>query len=346
MPPNNNNAGLRTAVLLPCYNEGPAITSVVQTFREVLPDADIYVYDNNSTDNTAANARAAGAIVRNERPQGKGHVVRRMFADIEADIYVLADGDGTYDATSASSMIEKLVSENADMVVGVRTHGGNPLAYRFGHLFGNRFLTATVRELFNSDFRDILSGYRVMSRRFVKSFPALASGFEIETMLTIHALDLRLPYSEIECRYTERQEGTASKLSTFRDGVRILGTIVLLYKEYHPFRFFFVLSSLLALTALALGIPVIVEFVETGLVPRVPTAILSTGLMVLAGIGLTAGLILDTVSRGRREIKRLHYQALPSVQHVLNPGQITGTTKKSRAPKPGRALLVRARNDV
>jgi len=328
--PKKEYASLKTAVLLPCYNEGPVIAGVIKAFRAALPDARIFVYDNNSTDNTAANARAAGAIVRRESLQGKGHVVRRMFADVEADIYLLADGDGTYDATQAPSMIGRLIEDNVDMVIGVRTHGNNPRAYRFGHIFGNRFFTATVHELFDSDFRDILSGYRVMSRRFVKSFPALASGFEIETMLTIHTLDLLLPYTEVDCPYVERKQGTVSKLNTYFDGVRILGTIVLLFKEYHPFRFFFMLSALLVLTSLVLGIPVIIEFVETGLVPRVPTAILSTGLMVLAGIGVTCGLILDTVSRARREIKRLHYQSLPSIHEVLHGRQTTAGTARKR----------------
>lgn len=308
---------MNTAVLLPCHNEGPVIAQVIKDFRAALPQAVIYVYDNNSTDDTVANASAAGAIVRCEPMQGKGHVVRRMFADVEADIYVLADGDGTYDASIAPRMIDLLKNENLDMVVGTREQGNNPRTYRFGHVFGNRFLTATVGKLFKSRFQDILSGYRVMSRRFVKSFPALASGFEIETMLTIHTLDLRLPYTEVECPYFERQESTTSKLNTMRDGIRILGTIMLLYKEYHPFRFFGYLSSLLVLTSLVLGIPVVIEYLETGLVPRVPTAILATGLMVLAGIGLTCGLILDSVSRERREIKRLHYQSFPSIQEVI-----------------------------
>lgn len=313
----SQSVSLNTAVLLPCHNEGPVIAQVVKSFRAALPEADIYVYDNNSTDDTVANALAAGAIVRREPMQGKGNVVRRMFADVEADIYVLADGDGTYDTSIAPRMIDLLKNESLDMVVGTRAQQNNVRSYRFGHVFGNRFLTATVGKLFKSRFRDILSGYRVMSRRFVKSFPALASGFEIEAMLTIHTLDLRLPYAEVECAYFERQDSTASKLNTLRDGTRILGTIMLLYKEFHPFRFFGYLSGLLVLISLALGIPVVIEYLETGLVPRVPTAILASGLMVLAGIGLTCGLILDSVSRGRREIKRLHYQSFPSVQEVI-----------------------------
>lgn len=335
MPAKESNpklpAGLRIAVLLPCYNEGPVIAGVVKTFRAVLPDVDIYVYDNNSTDDTATNARVAGALVRRETAQGKGHVVRRMFSDIDADIYVLADGDGTYDPSVAPRMIEMLIADRLDMVVGVRTHGDNADAYRFGHVAGNRFLTATVRHLFDSHFRDILSGFRVMSYRMVKSFPALASGFEIETMLTIHTLDMRLPYGEIECRYVERTSSTASKLRTVRDGTRILGTIALLYKEFHPFRFFSLLSGLLIVTSLLLGIPVIVEYVETSLVPRVPTAILSTGLMVLAGIGVTCGLILDSVSRSRREIKRLHYQSLSATRNTGGNGTAdTAETRRER----------------
>lgn len=313
---------LNTAVLLPCHNEGPVIAQVIKSFRAALPEASIYVYDNNSTDDTVANAMAAGAIVRHESTQGKGNVVRRMFADVEADIYVLADGDGTYDASIAPSMIDLLKNESLDMVVGTRAQEKNARSYRFGHVFGNRFLTATVGKLFKSRFRDILSGYRVMSRRFVKSFPALASGFEIEAMLTIHTLDLRLPYAEVECDYFERQGSTTSKLNTLRDGARILGTIMLLYKEFHPFRFFGYLSGLLVLTSLTLGIPVVIEYIETGLVPRVPTAVLASGLMVLAGIGLTCGLILDSVSRGRREIKRLHYQSFPSIQEAIAAGVV------------------------
>ena len=248
---------------------------------------------------------------------------------------MLADGDGTYDTNIAPRMIDLLKNENLDMVVGTRAQGNNPRTYRFGHVFGNRFLTATVSKLFKSRFHDILSGYRVMSRRFVKSFPALASGFEIEAMLTIHTLDLRLPYAEIECPYFERQESTASKLNTLRDGMRILGTIMLLYKEFHPFRFFGYLSGLLVLISLVLGIPVVIEYLETGLVPRVPTAILATGLMVLAGIGLTCGLILDSVSRERREIKRLHYQSFPSIQEVSAERAIKlGTSNTVSRSKP------------
>lgn len=298
------------AVLLPCYNEGPVIGVVVRAFRQALPDARIYVYDNNSTDDTAAQAQAAGAAVCRETRQGKGHVVRRMFADVEADVYVLADGDGTYDAAQAPAMLRKLVEEQLDMVVGVRVHGDDHRAYRRGHVFGNRLLTGTLGRLFDSPFRDILSGYRVMSRRFVKTFPALASGFEVETMLTVHALELRLPHGEVDTVYSSRSADTASKLNTVRDGIRILATIVLLYKEIHPFRFFGSGAIVMVGASLAFGVPVILEFMQTGLVERVPTAILATGLMVLGAISLTCGLVLDSVARGRREIKRLHYQAM------------------------------------
>lgn len=298
------------AVLLPCHDEGPAIGEVVHAFRRALPDARVYVYDNNSTDDTVAQATAAGAIIGREMRQGKGHVVRRMFADVEADVYVLADGDGTYDAAQAPAMLRKLVEEQLDMVVAVRVHGDDPRVYRPGHVFGNRLLTGTLGRLFGSPFRDILSGYRVMSRRFVKTFPALASGFEIETMLTVHALELRLPHGEVDSLYSSRTAATASKLNTVRDGIRILATIVLLYKEIHPFRFFGSGAVFLVGASLAFGLPVILEFTRTGLVERVPTAILATGLMVLGAISLTCGLVLDSVSRGRREIKRLHYQAM------------------------------------
>lgn len=321
----------RIAVLLPCYNEGPVIAGVVHAFRLALPECDVYVYDNASTDGTAEQARSAGAIVRREMQQGKGHVVRRMFADIEADIYVLADGDGTYDASMAPRMIQLLLDDNLDMVVGARVHGDNARAYRFGHVFGNQFLTATVGKLFESRFRDILSGYRVMSRRLVKSFPALASGYEIEAMLTIHTLDLRLPHAEVDCAYSERGKNTASKLKTVRDGFRILGTIALLFKEFHPLRFFGMLALLLVAAALAFGVPIVIEFAETRLVPRFPTAILASALMVLSGISLTCGLILDSVARSRREIKRLHYQSLLSVREALGVAKEYGESRPSGA---------------
>ena len=298
----------RVAVLVPCYNEEAAITQVVEQFRKALPAAVIYVYDNNSKDGTAAAARTAGAIVGVETRQGKGHVVCRMFADIEADIYVLVDGDATYDAPSASTMIEKLVGENLDMVVAARVDQEQD-AYRLGHRSGNRLLTWFVAEVFGSAFSDILSGYRIFSRRFVKSFPALSSGFEIETELTIHALELGMPTGEVKTPYYARAAGSASKLNTWRDGLRILWTILQLYRGERPLRFFGVIAVMLAALAIVLAAPVVVTFLEQGVVPRLPTAILSTGLMLLACLALTSGLVLDTVTRGRRELKRLAYLA-------------------------------------
>lgn len=301
--------GPRVAVLIPCYNEAEAISAVVRDFAATLPEATVYVYDNNSTDDTKARARDAGAIVRTETFQGKGNVVRRMFADIEAEVYVLVDGDGTYDAASARSMVDELLAESLDMVNGARVPVATA-AFRPGHVFGNRLLTGTVAMIFGDKIRDMLSGYRVMSRRFVKSFPALASGFETETELTVHALELRLPVAEAPTPYRDRPAGSHSKLHTFRDGFRILRTIFMLVKEERPMQFFSGIASILFIAALALGWPVVTEFIETGLVPRFPTAILATGLILLAFISFVAGLILDTVTLGRREIKRLHYLGL------------------------------------
>lgn len=299
----------RVAVLIPCYNEAEAIAAVVRDFASSLPEASIYVYDNNSTDETKSRARDAGAIVRTEAFQGKGNVVRRMFADIEAEVYVLVDGDGTYDASSARSMVDELLAESLDMVNGARVPVATA-AFRPGHVFGNHLLTRTVAMIFGNRIRDMLSGYRVMSRRFVKSFPALASGFETETELTVHALELRLPTSEVPTPYRDRPMGSQSKLHTFRDGFRILRTIFMLVKEERPLQFFSLIAAVLFATATALGWPLVTQFLETGLVPRFPTAILATGLMVLAFISLVAGLILDTVTLGRREMKRLHYLGL------------------------------------
>jgi glycosyltransferase involved in cell wall biosynthesis len=297
---------LETAVLIPCLNEAGGIAQVVKAFRAALPDATIYVYDNASVDDTAAVAAAAGAEVRREPLRGKGNVVRRMFADIEADIFVMVDGDGTYDASSAPAMIEKLRSGHLDMVCGKRVESGDN-AYRSGHRFGNRLLTGLVATIFGDRLSDILSGYRVLSRRFVKSFPALSSGFEIETELTVHALDLRAPVAEVATPYGNRSAGTASKLNTYRDGFRILRVIARLFKEERPFAFFSWIALALAATSVVLAVPLITTFLETGLVPRVPTAILSTGLMLVAVLSFACGLILDTVTRGRRELKRMHY---------------------------------------
>jgi len=303
---------MRIAVLVPCFNEEAAVASVVSSFHKALPSALVYVYDNNSKDRTAEVARAAGAEVRNERRQGKGHVVRRMFADIDADVYVLVDGDATYDAPSAPGMIERLMNDHLDMVVGSRVDQ-EQAAYRRGHRAGNWLLTSFLSTVFGQAFTDILSGYRVFSRRFVKSFPVLSDGFEIETELTVHALELAMPVAEIETPYYARPEGSVSKLNTWRDGFRILGTILKLYRSEKPLRFFTIIGLFLALVAIGLAIPLAVTYLEEGLVPRVPTAILSTGLMIVAVLSVSSGLVLDTVTRGRREMKLLAYLAQPPV---------------------------------
>jgi glycosyltransferase involved in cell wall biosynthesis len=303
---------LRVAVLVPCFNEEAAIGTVVADFRKALPQAQIFVYDNNSRDRTAEIARAAGAEVRSERRQGKGHVVRRMFADVDADIYVLVDGDATYDAPGAPRMIEALVNDHLDMVVGVRIDQ-SAAAYRRGHRTGNRMLTGFLSAVFGHAFRDILSGYRVFSRRFVKSFPVLSDGFEIETELSVHALELALPVGEIETPYYARPEGSVSKLNTWRDGFRILGTILRLYRSEKPLRFFTGIGVVLALISIVLAIPIIITFIEEGVVPRLPTAVLSTGLMIVAMLSVSSGLVLDTVTRGRREMKLLAYLSQPAI---------------------------------
>jgi glycosyltransferase involved in cell wall biosynthesis len=297
---------MRVAVLVPCFNEEAAVATVVADFRKALPSATIYVYDNNSSDRTATAAREAGAEVRGERRQGKGHVVRRMFADVDADVYVLVDGDATYDAPSAPRMIEKLVDDHLDMVVGLRVDQVQA-AYRPGHRTGNRMLTGFLSSVFGQAFKDILSGYRVFSRRFVKSFPVLSDGFEIETELTVHALELAMPVAEIETPYYARPEGSVSKLNTWRDGFRILGTILKLYRSEKPLRFFTVIGLFLAVVSIGLAIPVIITYLEQGIVPRLPTAVLSTGLMIVAVLSISSGLVLDTVTRGRREMKLLAY---------------------------------------
>ncbi len=293
------------AVLLPCYNEAMTIAAVVGEFRQVLPGAKIYVYDNNSTDGTAERAAAAGAIVRHEPYQGKGNVVRRMFADVEADIYVLADGDSTYDARAVGKLIAGLVDHTADMAVGVRVGGGH--AFRPGHRAGNRAFNWVVAHLFGSAFTDILSGYRVMSRRFAKSFPAASSGFEIETELSIHALDLRLVTVEIPLPYGERPENSRSKLSTYKDGLRILAKIAMMYRALRPMQFYGTLAAVLFTAGLGLGAPVVVTFIESGMVPRLPTAILAASLVQIAFLSLCCGVIIDAVSDTRRELKRMRY---------------------------------------
>ncbi|MBX3519298.1 MAG: glycosyltransferase [Xanthobacteraceae bacterium] len=303
--------GLKIAVIVPCYNEEAAIGTVVKQFRAALPSADIYVYDNNSKDNTIAAAKKAGAIVGVETRQGKGHVVRRMFGDIDADVYVMIDGDATYDAPSAPGMIAMLVAEKLDMVVGSRVDQ-EEAAYRPGHRFGNRVLTGFVKRIFGKNFNDILSGYRIFSRRFVKSFPALSTGFEIETELTVHSLELDMPVAEVETPYYARPEGSTSKLNTYRDGIRILWTIGKLFRTERPMQFFSIISMFFFVLSLLISIPVFRTYFETGLVPRLPTALLSTALMLLSFLSLMSGLILDTVTRGRRELKRLAYLSYPA----------------------------------
>ena len=310
--------GPTIAVLLPCYNEGAAIAQTVAGFRAALPGATVYVYDNNSTDGTVEVAREAGAVVRRERIQGKGAVVRRMFADVDADIYVMADGDATYDAASAPALVRRLLDEQLDMIVGSRT-GETELAYRRGHRFGNALLTGMLARLFGRSFTDILSGYRVFSRRFVKSFPSLSAGFEIETEISVHALELKMPCAEAPTPYFARPEGSASKLSTYRDGWRILSTILTLYRIERPLLFFGSIGLALGAAAVILAAPLVLTYMETRLVPRFPTAILATGLVILAALCFFAGLILDTVVRGRREVRRLAYLAYPAPGLELPP---------------------------
>jgi len=304
-------ANLNIAVVIPCYNEEAAIASVIDDFRNALPAADIYVYDNNSSDRTVAIAREAGAIVRLEPLQGKGNVVRRMFADIDPDVFVMTDGDNTYDASAAPKMVQKLLDENLDLVNGKRVHEDTE-AYRTGHQFGNTLLTSLVAMIFGKRLDDMLSGYKVFSRRFAKSFPSLSGGFEIETELTVHALELRMPIAEIETSYSARPEGSESKLNTYADGYKILKMIAVLIKEERPLQFFSALFGLFALSSIALSIPIISTYMQTGLVPRQPTAVLATGLMLLGFLSLACGLILDTVTRGRKELKRLQYLSVSS----------------------------------
>ena len=301
----------RIAVLLPCYNEEAAIAKVIAGFRRALPGAAIYVYDNNSRDKTVERARKAGAFVRSERMQGKGHVVRRMFADVDADVYIMADGDLTYDPKAAPAMVEQLLAERLDMVVGTREHDAKE-AYRGGHVIGNRIFTGLLARLFGRSFSDIFSGYRAFSRRFVKSFPVLSEGFEIETEMSVHALELRMPVGEIGTAYGARPEGSESKLSTFHDGWRILKTIATLYRVERPVLFYGAIGALLLVGAIILAVPLVVTYLDTGLVPRFPTAILVTGMVIVAVLCFFAGLILDTVTRGRREMRRLAYLSQPA----------------------------------
>jgi glycosyltransferase involved in cell wall biosynthesis len=299
-------SSIRIAVLVPCFNEEAAVATVVADFRKALRSAEIFVYDNKFHRSHHCGRARAGAQVRSERRQGKGHVVRRMFADIDADVYVLVDGDATYDAASAPRMVDALLSERLDMVVGLRVDQA-AAAYRRGHRTGNRMLTGFLASVFGQAFKDILSGYRVFSRRFVKSFPVLSDGFEIETELSVHALELAVPVAEIETPYYARPEGSFSKLNTWRDGFRILGTILKLYRSEKPLRFFTAIGIVLTLISIGLAIPIIITYLEQGIVPRLPTAVLSMGLMILAVLSISSGLVLDTVTRGRREMKLLAY---------------------------------------
>jgi glycosyltransferase involved in cell wall biosynthesis len=317
------------AVLIPCYNEAVAIAKVVGDFRAALPQAVIYVYDNNSTDGTADAARAAGAVVRTEPLQGKGNVVRRMFADVQADVYVLTDGDDTYEAGVAPDMIRLLVDQQLDMVNGVRITDVEA-AYRQGHRLGNRVLTGVVRWIFGDRVQDMLSGYRVFSRRFVKSFPALASGFETETEFTVHALELSMPVGEVATSYKERPVGSMSKLRTYSDGLRILRTIVSLAKETRPLQFFCLAGLPFLLLGVGLSVPVLRDYMRTGLVPRLPTAVLSVALVELAVLSLVSGLILDSVARGRKEAKRLAYLAIPPVS-ATSAESARGSSPMARA---------------
>lgn len=302
---------LRVAILVPCYNEALTIGTIVSDFRSCLPDAQIYVFDNNSSDATVAVARAAGAHVRSVAQQGKGNVIRRMFADIEADVYIMVDGDDTYDASVAPLMVQRLAEEGLDMVVGTRLSEERE-AYRFGHRFGNRLLTGCVARLFGRTFTDMLSGYRVFSRRYVKSFAAHSTGFETETELTVHALELRMPVAEIETHYKSRPEGSSSKLSTYRDGARILFMIIRLFKTEKPLLFFSTGAIACTLLALILAAPLFQTYVETGLVPRQPTAILCASLVLFGIVLQSCGLVLDTVTKGRIEQKRFAYLAVPA----------------------------------
>lgn len=308
----------RIAVLVPCRNEAVAVATVVRDFRAALPDATVYVYDNASTDATATVARAAGAIVRSEPVPGKGGVVRRMFADVDADVYVMVDGDATYDARSAPALVAPIIEDNVDIVTGVREHA-DAAAYRRGHAFGNRAFNALLGVLFGRQPADMLSGYRAMSRRFVKSFPTQARFFEVETEMTVHALEMRVPAAEITTPYVRRPEGSLSKLSTWSDGLHILGHMLRLFRDVKPLAFFCWIAALLGTVGLLLGGSVVIEFMQTGAVPRFPTAILATSLVLLASLSFACGMILESVARGRLEAKRLAYLAHPSLRSAIDP---------------------------
>jgi glycosyltransferase involved in cell wall biosynthesis len=308
----------RLAVLIPCYNEAATVAKVVADFRAALPGADVYVYDNNSKDETSARAREAGAVVRTELRQGKGNVVRRMFADIEADVYILVDGDDTYDASVVPALIAQLIDEGLDIVSGKRIATG-AAAYRRGHVLGNKLLTGLTSLMFKVRLGDMLTGYRIMSRRFVKSFPSSVEGFGIETELTVHAVRMLVPMAEVDTVYKERPEGSVSKLSTYRDGWRILMTIAGLTRRERPLVFYGLIFIFFALFTFAVGLPLVIGYFETGLVPRLPTAVLVASTMVIACLSLVAGLILDTVTRGRWEQKRLTYLAFPGPHDLRRP---------------------------
>lgn len=307
---------LKIAVILPCRNEAGAVGAVIRDFQKYLPEAIIYVFDNNSTDDTAKEARDAGAIVLSEKREGKGYVVRRMFADVDADVYLMVDGDDSYDISDAPKLVDRLVDEDFDIVNGARRQEEVD-AYRPGHEWGNKFLTSLVGFIFGNEFDDMLSGYKVFSRRFVKSFPQFSSGFEIETELTIHALQLQMPMAEVETTFKDRANGTESKLNTFADGFRILGAIYRLLMQGRPLLVFGIIGILLAGASVVLAYPIIVEFIATGLVPRIPTAILCTGLMLLGFLSITCGFVMDVVTKGRQEAKKMHYLAIPSTRSLL-----------------------------
>lgn len=305
-----NLSSHRIAILLPCYNEASTVATIIGDFNRYLPQATVYVFDNNSSDDTAAIARGAGAVVREVHHQGKGNVIRRMFADVEADVYIMVDGDDTYDASVAPALAERLLRDGLDMVVGTRVSQEKE-AYRFGHRFGNVMLTSCVAAVFGRSFTDMLSGYRVFSRRYVKSFPAHSAGFETETELTVHALELRMPVAEVSTVYRSRPEGSVSKLNTYRDGMRILLMIFALFKQERPLAFFSIGFIGCMLAAFGLAIPLVDTYLATGLVPRLPTAVLCVGLALFGVILLSCGLVLDTVTRGRIEKKRFAYLAIP-----------------------------------
>lgn len=316
---------MKIAVLIPCFNEAVTISKVVSSFKTEIPESIIYVYDNNSSDDTVIKARQAGAIVRSENIQGKGNVVRRMFRDIEADFYILVDGDDTYDAGIALQMLHLALEGPCDLVNCVRREIGQE-AYRRGHRFGNKMLTGMVRYIFGNRVQDMLSGYKVLSRRFVKSFPALSGGFDIETELTIHALELSMPVAHVEGSYRSRPEGSKSKLNTYRDGLRILRMIIILFKHERPLQFFSWIGLVLMLMSLALGIPVVLQFLQTGFVTRLPTAVLAMGVMLVAFLSFMTGLILDTVTRGRREAKILTYLQYNTYRAFLEPNGLAASS--------------------